>query len=161
MSNKPFEEPGEEDTGLAKYEALISQYLQGDRWEIPSTLPVDEISIAAAGVVEERLKQHGWSAEADIDAVTLSFREVLANALRHGAPKDTESLIAIDMHITPEEFHATITDEGAGFDWQNIPDPRENPSKTTGRGVFFMRNLMDSVTFSESGNSVTLSKKRS
>lgn len=161
MTEKTFKEPDGGDTGRAKYEALISQYLQEESWEIPSTLPVDEISTAAAGVVEERLKQQGWSAEADIDAVTLSFREALANALRHGAPKDGESLIMVDLHVAPEGFSATVIDAGAGFDWQNVPDSRENPSKKTGRGLFLMRNLMDSVAFNESGNSVTLSKRRS
>jgi serine/threonine-protein kinase RsbW len=42
-----------------------------------------------------------------------------------------------------------VKDEGKGFRPDQIPDPLEekNLLKTSGRGIFLMRSLMDKVTF--------------
>jgi serine/threonine-protein kinase RsbW len=51
-----------------------------------------------------------------------------------------------------------ITDQGAGFDFENVPDPTapENLEKPNGRGVFLMRQLADECTFSDEGRIVEL-----
>jgi serine/threonine-protein kinase RsbW len=42
-----------------------------------------------------------------------------------------------------------VKDEGRGFNPESVPDPLEekNLLKTSGRGVFLMRSLMDKVTY--------------
>ena len=44
-----------------------------------------------------------------------------------------------------------------------MPDPLdpENLERACGRGVFLMRHYMNEVTYNESGNCVTLCKRRS
>ena len=51
-----------------------------------------------------------------------------------------------------------VRDEGAGFDFDNLPDPTapENLLKENGRGIFLMRNLADEVEFTGEGNEVCL-----
>ena len=51
-----------------------------------------------------------------------------------------------------------MTDEGAGFDPESIPDPTtpQNVVREGGRGLFLMRELLDDVQFNALGNSVTL-----
>ena len=46
-----------------------------------------------------------------------------------------------------------MIDEGAGFDYLNLPDPTapENIEKENGRGIFLIQNLSDSLDFEESG----------
>lgn len=51
-----------------------------------------------------------------------------------------------------------MTDEGEGFNPADIPDPTspENIEEISGRGVFLMTRLADSILFNETGNSVTM-----
>jgi serine/threonine-protein kinase RsbW len=51
-----------------------------------------------------------------------------------------------------------ISDNGAGFDYNNLPDPTapENIEKENGRGVFLMKSLADEVAFNDSGNEVSI-----
>jgi serine/threonine-protein kinase RsbW len=51
-----------------------------------------------------------------------------------------------------------VTDDGPGFDFDNIPDPTspENLEKPNGRGVFLMRSLADVCDFEELGRVAVL-----
>ncbi len=58
----------------------------------------------------------------------------------------------------------TVLDEGEGFDFEEVGDPLapENLLKSSGRGIFFMRNFMDDVSITrrpEGGMSVRMVKK--
>ena len=52
----------------------------------------------------------------------------------------------------------TITDQGTGFDFSQLPDPTapENIEKPQGRGIFLMNHLSDGVVFEEPGNKVKI-----
>ena len=52
----------------------------------------------------------------------------------------------------------TITDQGNGFDFSQLPDPTspENIEKPQGRGIFLMNHLSDGVSFEEPGNKVEI-----
>ncbi len=92
----------------------------------------------------------------------LNFRvgltEALSNAMLYGNAEDPAKRVRIEVVVAGSEITARITDEGAGFDPDGIPDPTTpaNIVKTGGRGIFLMRSLLDEVTFNEQGNSVTL-----
>jgi serine/threonine-protein kinase RsbW len=47
----------------------------------------------------------------------------------------------------PTELVVCVTDRGNGFEPEEIADPLapENVLKSSGRGIFFMRNFMDEV----------------
>lgn len=55
-----------------------------------------------------------------------------------------------------------IRDEGPGFDVRSLPDPRdpEYMLRASGRGVLLMRTFMDEVVYNDTGNEVTLIKRR-
>jgi serine/threonine-protein kinase RsbW len=58
----------------------------------------------------------------------------------------------------------SVRDEGAGFDPESIADPLapENMLKSSGRGIFLMRNFMDDVSLRrapEGGMEVRMVKK--
>lgn len=92
----------------------------------------------------------------------LNFRvgltEALSNAMLYGNAEDPAKRVRIEVIVAGSEITARITDEGAGFDPDTVPDPTTpaNIVKTGGRGIFLMRSLLDEVTFNEQGNSVTL-----
>jgi serine/threonine-protein kinase RsbW len=73
---------------------------------------------------------------------------------------------ALIPRLKPEQFTVEVLDEGEGFDYQEVDDPLapENLMKSSGRGIFFMRNFMDDVAIArrpEGGMSVRLVKRLS
>jgi CheY-like chemotaxis protein len=70
--------------------------------------------------------------------------------------------IYVDVRISKDEARFTIRDGGPGFDFSAVPEP-ESPGALegeAGRGLSLMRTFMDEVTFSGSGNEVTMVKRR-
>jgi anti-sigma regulatory factor (Ser/Thr protein kinase) len=65
--------------------------------------------------------------------------------------------------MSREQATITIRDEGPGFDPSSLPDPTdpENIGKISGRGLLLIRTFMDDVRFNETGNEITLVKKKS
>ena len=66
----------------------------------------------------------------------------------------------IRYEFTPARVSFTITDEGRGFDWESLPDPNDpkNLMEASGRGIIMTKLLMDEMTYSAKGNSVTIVK---
>jgi serine/threonine-protein kinase RsbW len=92
----------------------------------------------------------------------LALEESLFNAARHGNKLDPEKTVTVDFLINSEKIDLTVTDQGDGFDPEELPDPRkhENLYKYGGRGVLLMRSYMDVVEFNEKGNQVHMVKYR-
>ena len=69
--------------------------------------------------------------------------------MRHGNKLDVSKRVIIRFEYGTTEFAVTVEDEGEGFDPVEIPDPlaKENLLRTSGRGIFFMKNFMDEVDY--------------
>jgi serine/threonine-protein kinase RsbW len=93
----------------------------------------------------------------------VALDEAFVNAVKHGNKFDAGKLIRITADVSETEAKFTIEDEGEGFDVNSIPDPLdpENLFKPTGRGVLFIYNIMDEVTYNARGNRLTMVKKAS
>jgi len=91
--------------------------------------------------------------------ILIAVTEAVNNAIQYGNKKDATKKVIVDFEAKPAQLLFTITDEGKGFDFDNIPDPTspENLEKPDGRGIFLMKHLADNVTFSKQGQSVQLS----
>ncbi|MEZ5424648.1 MAG: ATP-binding protein [Pyrinomonadaceae bacterium] len=92
----------------------------------------------------------------------IALDEAFVNAIKHGNKYDANKIVRISAEVSPKEARFTIEDEGEGFNVAEIPDPRdpENLFKTSGRGVLFIHNIMDEVSYNERGNRLTMVKKR-
>ena len=93
----------------------------------------------------------------------VAVTEAVNNAIQHGNKYDPEKMVHISYEIEPDQIAFTVSDEGTGFDYLNLPDPTdpENIEKPTGRGVFLMKHLADQIIFSENGKVVELYFKTS
>jgi CheY-like chemotaxis protein len=70
--------------------------------------------------------------------------------------------VRVMARMTRSEASFIITDEGPGFASRSNgdADASQSLSRESGRGLVLMRSLMDEVSFNESGNEVTLIKRR-
>ena len=89
-----------------------------------------------------------------------SFEKLIV--LRIGKSPYKDRRVEVIAKFSPEEAEFSIRDEGPGFDVNKLPDPTnpENMARAHGRGVLLMRTFMDEVTHNETGNQVTLVKRK-
>jgi serine/threonine-protein kinase RsbW len=96
--------------------------------------------------------------------VGLAVREAVANAIKHGNRMNPEKRVEVDVALNSESVEIRVTDEGEGFDPEQVKDPLapENRFRADGRGIFYMRKFMDEVSYSfgpGGGTVVTLRKR--
>jgi serine/threonine-protein kinase RsbW len=109
--------------------------------------------------IDEELRVAGYS-EHDLFSVKLALEEALVNAIKHGNQLDLDKRVFISYQVTPERFDIWITDEGQGFNPEEVPDPTaiENIERPCGRGLLLMRGFMDGVEYLGKGNVVHMWK---
>ncbi len=90
--------------------------------------------------------------------ILISTVEAVNNAILHGNKGDSRKMVKVDFTADGNLFNVTVTDEGEGFEYENLPDPTDpkNIENLHGRGVFLMRNLSDEIEFNDSGNEVKM-----
>ena len=98
----------------------------------------------------------------------VAVRESDNTAIKHGNKEDAAKPVTIEFGFTPIErptqLVVSVTDRGEGFEPEEVADPLapENMLKSSGRGIFFMRNFMDEVLLQrapEGGMEVRMVKK--
>ena len=90
--------------------------------------------------------------------ILVAVTEAVNNAIQHGNALDPNKKVSVSYEVDGDRISFTVSDEGKGFDYYNLPDPTapENIEKTSGRGVFLMKHLADQVIFSNNGRVVEL-----
>ena len=90
--------------------------------------------------------------------VLIAMTEGVNNAIVHGNKLDPEKSVTVICAVDEKNLVFRISDEGPGFDFDNLPDPTapENIEKPHGRGVFLMRHLADECAFEDDGRIVKL-----
>ena len=108
------------------------------------------------------LKGLGWDGR-DLFGVELALEESLSNAIRHGNQLDASKQVLVECKVSPERFWLRVSDEGAGFQPQMVPDctADENLECPGGRGLALMKAYMTRVEYNPCGNCVTMEKTRS
>ncbi len=111
--------------------------------------------------IEEALQEATYT-EHEIFAIKLALEEALVNAIKHGNQMDADKRVAVHYSVTVERFDIRITDEGSGFNPEDVPDPTaiENLERPCGRGLLLMRGFMTEVEYLGRGNVVRMCKVR-
>ena len=100
--------------------------------------------------------------------VGIAVRESVINAIKHGNRNDPAKRVFVEFlaERSPGAFELTIRvrDQGEGFDPASLPDPlaAENILKSSGRGIFLIRNFMDEVQLlgaAEGGMEIRMTKR--
>jgi anti-sigma regulatory factor (Ser/Thr protein kinase) len=108
------------------------------------------------------------------ESLILAFREVLLNAMEHGAKFDPEKVVEVAAVRTARAIVFYVHDPGTGFCLTAIPhaavsNPPDDPTahmqrreaegiRAGGYGILVARNVVDEMMYSEVGNEVLLIK---
>ncbi|MEY4635795.1 MAG: hypothetical protein RJA55_1593 [Acidobacteriota bacterium] len=126
------------------------------------TIPADPAAMTTVGDgVTELLYNQSWPEE-EVMKVELALQEGLANAIRHGCKNDPTKKVQCSVTFDSDgEVVIVIRDPGPGFKVADVPNPLEgaNVLKSSGRGVFLINELMDTVEFSDEGRRVMMRKR--
>src|SRR3972149_4582824 len=81
--------------------------------------------------------------------MSVAVRESVVNAIKHGNRRDESKRVALRFTLLDRALEVQVRDEGEGFALAAVADPLapENLLKAYGRGIFFMRQFMDDVTY--------------
>ncbi len=88
--------------------------------------------------------------------------EFMAGRQREAPYRDRR--VHVHAVFSQDEAKITVRDEGPGFDVASLPDVQADPKylcEGEGRGLVLIRMFMDEVSFSPSGNEITLIKRAS
>lgn len=136
---------------------------------------------------EAELRGLEYSDETGVFRITMALKEALLNAIDHGnlelnsdirdddygkyvalgqerkeqAPFNTRR-VKMTATVSPDVVRFVIMDQGPGFDPSKLPDPTdpENLLRAHGRGLLLIRSFMDDVKFNDSGNEITMVKRK-
>jgi serine/threonine-protein kinase RsbW len=141
--------------------------MQEDARQIPETVErfldstlesVDSAEELAVGVA-----QRAGFDEDSVMKIGMAVRESMVNAVVHGNRYNANKRVRFSVANNRERLTVRIADEGDGFDFSHLPDPRspENLMRTSGRGIFLVRSFMDEFQIRHvepAGTEVTLVK---
>jgi serine/threonine-protein kinase RsbW len=102
-------------------------------------------------VVSDHVGRLAGLDEESLHWVGVAVRESVINAIKHGNSNDERKRVYVEFTPLHEETQPGIAirvrDEGPGFDPETLPDPLapENVLKSSGRGIFLIRNFMDEM----------------
>ncbi|SKB72721.1 ATP-binding protein [Daejeonella lutea] len=123
--------------------------------QLPSR--IDSI-ITLENFIDTLSEKYQFSDEIYANVLTC-LSEATVNAIIHGNKENPEKKVYINLEVVEDKrLIFTISDEGEGFDFNNIPDPTapENLENLTGRGVFIIKRLADQCIFNSRGNELEL-----
>jgi serine/threonine-protein kinase RsbW len=124
-------------------------------------LPSKQESITLVeNLIEEIADKYHISEDTFANMMTC-LSEAVNNAIVHGNKLDADKKVIVNADVEEKRTIWTITDEGDGFDYNNLADPTapENIENLTGRGVFILKHLADQCIFNTKGNEVELHLK--
>ncbi len=117
------------------------------------------------GAVAEQLARELDIQEDKRDALAyhlnLALTEAVANAIQYSSAVSAKDSVRICLSVKDAYLSVRVFDHGGGFDLSAVPTPDFEELGERGRGIFFIRSVMDSVQYrkTDSGNVLEMHKK--
>ena len=94
--------------------------------------------------------------KACFNKVYLCITEAVINSIVHGNKEDVQKKVELNIDCQKHIISVKITDQGEGFDTENIPDPTQikNLLNESGRGIHIIKSMAEEVRFNTKGNSL-------
>ncbi|MBW1645027.1 MAG: ATP-binding protein [Deltaproteobacteria bacterium] len=164
--------------------AELYQHFAGEKIVFRLGNDLELVPVLVRELIREVKKLQTVARELDLSGIHMALHETVINAIEHGnlelssrlkekpdyldlvarraaTPPYADRQVTVTMTMDPDAFTCEVADEGPGFDWRSLPDPRnpENLFKPHGRGLILIANYFDEVKFNERGNTITLTKR--
>lgn len=123
--------------------------------QLPSR--IDSIT-TVENFIDTLSQKYNFSDEIYANVLTC-LSEATVNAIIHGNKENPDKKVYINLEVVEDKrLIFTVSDEGDGFDFNNLPDPTapENLENLSGRGVFIIKRLADQCIFNSRGNELEL-----
>jgi len=130
-----------------------------------TTVPSD----AAQLPVLTQFLQEFWSAAelppAEALPFELALEEIFMNVVMHGSPAGSVPQVDVSLALAHGGLTLTVEDDGPPFDPLSLPAPDTTAGlderRFGGLGVFFVRQMMDAVSYQRVGarNQLTMAKQ--
>lgn len=163
---------------------MVAQALELPGWkddiEILSARPEwIALRLHCRKLTAERLLQFMRELEMDLpvaerENIATAFREMLLNAIEHGAKYDPRKTVDVSYVRTSRVLLYQIRDPGQGFSFEQLPhaaisNPPDNPAehilyrmehglRAGGFGILLVNKLVDELFYNEKGNEVLMIK---
>lgn len=132
-------------------------------WKCDKVIP-SELDAGHASIEElmNALEAAGWEGR-DVFHIQMAIEEAVVNAIEHGNKKNPAKEVHVVFLVDHDYAEMTVTDQGDGFDHENVADPTDEDrlDQPRGRGVLLIRELMSQAQYNAKGNSVWMRKVRS
>lgn len=79
--------------------------------------------------------------------LNLVLTEATVNVIKHAFVEGCKNCVRVTLHLEQDELTIRVYDYGQGFDLKAVPLPDLEHPGESGMGLFFIRSLMDSVTY--------------
>ena len=154
---------GEIDTALPnvpqfkRHPDLMKRGLSRLDFLIPSDL---SYVVGVNHLISMLLKEFGFPATDCRINIPLACDEAITNAIIHGNNSDRDKKVSIKIYISSSRIKLRVKDQGNGFDVEKVANPLEgeNVMRSSGRGIYLMKSIMDKVKFSDGGREVEIEK---
>jgi anti-sigma regulatory factor (Ser/Thr protein kinase) len=175
-----FTRPIDYEEVAAMAQAAIEDVNWRDGIEVTSGLPYwITLRVSCRLITADRLTRfmteyNGNIPSTERDLLMTAFREMLLNAMEHGAGFDPEKVIEVTAARTARAIVFHFRDPGHGFDRTDLshaassPQPAdvmktaveraENGLRPGGFGMLIVRQIVDELVYNEQGNEVLLIK---
>lgn len=124
-------------------------------------LPSDKTSLLKLEPILKEVKKKHQIKDDNFYNVMIAVTEAVNNAIVHGNKLSPDKNVSFNIEANENFITITIEDEGEGFDPNKVEDclKPENLLKDGGRGVFLIKELMDEVTITNTGNGTKIEMK--
>ncbi|MGR9044075.1 MAG: ATP-binding protein [Gammaproteobacteria bacterium] len=132
--------------------------------QVDVIIPTQTKYLDLIGSIGERIGKELDNYTGDREALAyqlnLVLTEATTNAIKHSNYRGPKDNVRITIHIQEDELTIKVYDHGQGFDLESVPIPDFDHPTEGGMGIYFIRTLMDSVTYTRMGEANVLEIKK-
>lgn len=133
--------------------------------QVDVIIPTQTKYLDLIGSIGEHIGKELDSYSGDRDALAyhlnLVLTEATTNAIKYSNSNDPKETVRITIHIDENELCIKVYDHGQGFDLENVPTPDFDHPKEGGMGIYFIKTLMDSVSYKKTDDCNILEIRKS
>jgi len=133
--------------------------------QVEVIIPTQTRYLELIGSIGEHIGKELDNFQGDRDALAyhlnLVLTEATTNAIKHSNFNDPKDTVKITIHICENDLIIRVYDHGQGFDLEAVPAPDFEHPREGGMGIYFIRTLMDSVTYTRMKDANVLEIRKS